>query len=380
MRRRPQKLPPNQVVGGDSFFKPRVQTKLSMGTPGDKYEVEADRMADQVVNKTSGDGAVQKMEGEEEVQQKPLADAITSIQRMELAEEEPVQAMEEEEPVQAMEEEEPVQAMEEEEPVQAMEEEEPVQAKCAECDEGVQKMEEEEEAVQSKSNTPHASSPSMESKLSRGTGGSKMDNQTRLEMEMGFGADFSNVNIHTDENAVQLSQELEAQAFTHGNDVYFNKGKYNPDSNQGKHLLAHELTHTIQQNGNSGKQPNVQKLSNPDCSTTGGLPISGSCRSGYRNTCYSETFIPSSGAALHGEVSVDYNTTPGPWLGPEDFSVQVYKCGFLDDTRIGSKRLGPNIPGTLNFTIASVTSGDKYYIKIYSRSNLPLDASYRVWQ
>jgi len=68
-------------------------------------------------------------------------------------------------------------------------------------------------------------------------------------MESGFGADFSDVKIHTDTNAVQMSQELGAQAFTNGNDVYFNKGKYNPDSREGKHLLAHELTHTIQQTG-----------------------------------------------------------------------------------------------------------------------------------
>jgi len=117
MRRRHQKPPPNQVLGGDSFFKPKIQKKLSMGTPGDKYEVEADHMADQVVNKTGSGDAVQKMEGEEEVQQKPLAASVTPlVQKME--------APEEEEPVQKMEEEESLQAMEEEESVQKMEEEE----------------------------------------------------------------------------------------------------------------------------------------------------------------------------------------------------------------------------------------------------------------
>jgi peptidoglycan hydrolase-like protein with peptidoglycan-binding domain len=76
-----------------------------------------------------------------------------------------------------------------------------------------------------------------------------MDAATRSEMESSFGADFGRVNIHTDAEAVQMSKELGAQAFTHGNDVYFNKGKYNPGSGEGKHLLAHELTHTIQQTG-----------------------------------------------------------------------------------------------------------------------------------
>ena len=135
------------------FFKPKVQKKLKVGRSGDRYEVEADAMADKVVNKTEGAGAVQKMEGgDEEVQQKPLAASISTVQletmkkeekgvqRME--EEEPVQAMEEEEPVQNMEEEESVQAMEEEEPVQNMEEEESVQA--MEEEEPVQNMEEEE--------------------------------------------------------------------------------------------------------------------------------------------------------------------------------------------------------------------------------------------
>ncbi|MDH7444132.1 eCIS core domain-containing protein [Aquimarina sp. 2201CG14-23] len=294
-----------------------IQPKLKVGKPGDKYEVEADKMADKVVNKTStsSESAIQKKGApEEEVQQKPLASSITplvqtsmfkdrkepGVQKMEeeepvqakeeeepvqameeeepvqameeeepvqameeeepvqameeeepvqaMEEEEPVQAMEEEEPVQAMEEEEPVQAMEEEEPVQAMEEEEPVQAKCAECDnEGeVQKME--EEGIQTKSKNPN-NSGSIESKLNNSTGGRKLSGNTKNEMESGFGADFSQVNIHTDSNAVQMSQELGAQAFTHGNNVYFNEGKYNPSSKEGKHLLAHELTHTIQQKG-----------------------------------------------------------------------------------------------------------------------------------
>ncbi|MFC4635120.1 DUF4157 domain-containing protein [Dokdonia ponticola] len=277
MRRRQSKLPPNQVVGGDSFFKPKVQTKLAMGKPGDTYEVEADRMADQVVAKTGNGDAVQKMEGEEEVQQKPLAASVTPlIQKMGSAEEEaPVQKMEEEEPVQAMkeeeeavqameEEEEPVQAMEEEEePVQAMEEEEPVQA--MEEEEAVQAMEEEEEAVQAmeeeevqtKKATNAPANSNIEKKLRNGSGGSKMDSNTRSEMEAGFGADFSNVNIHNDSEAAEMSQGIGAQAFTHGNDVYFNKGKYNTDSKEGKHLLAHELTHTIQQGAVAPKKDNT---------------------------------------------------------------------------------------------------------------------------
>ncbi|MDZ7695034.1 MAG: DUF4157 domain-containing protein [Balneolaceae bacterium] len=69
----------------------------------------------------------------------------------------------------------------------------------------------------------------------------------RNYMEPRFGADFSNVRIHTGSEAAKLSQDINAQAFTHGRDIYFNNEKYNPDSSSGKHLIAHELTHTIQQ-------------------------------------------------------------------------------------------------------------------------------------
>ncbi|WP_108802518.1 DUF4157 domain-containing protein [Aquimarina sp. Aq107] len=263
----------------DQSQKAFIQPKLKVGEPGDKYEVEADTMADQVVNKTSSnsEGAIQKKgASEEEVQQKPLASSITplvqtsmfkdqnegAVQKME--EEEPVQKQEEEESVQKQEEEEAIQQKEEEESVQKMEEEEPVQAKCDDCEneESVQKMGEEEE-VQTKSNSNIVSSDSnsnasIESRLKSSKGkGNKMSGDTKNQMETGFGADFSSVNIHTDSNAVQMSQELGAQAFTHGNDVYFNKGKYNPDSKVGKHLLAHELTHTVQQSGMVNKK--IQK-------------------------------------------------------------------------------------------------------------------------
>ena len=79
---------------------------------------------------------------------------------------------------------------------------------------------------------------------------------TMSQMQSGFGADFSQVRIHTDSNAVQLSKDLGAQAFTHGNDIYFNEGKYNPSSTSGQHLLAHELTHTIQQGGSASMAQN----------------------------------------------------------------------------------------------------------------------------
>lgn len=77
--------------------------------------------------------------------------------------------------------------------------------------------------------------------------GNPLPQKTLHEMNSSFGVDFSNVYIHNDSEAINLNSELQAQAFTHGRDIYFNEGKYNPESSEGKFLLAHELTHVAQQ-------------------------------------------------------------------------------------------------------------------------------------
>jgi hypothetical protein len=439
------------------FFGPKIQKKLTTGTPGDKFETEADNVADKVVNKRKTGGLLQSR-SEEAVQQKPISETISSVQKQDLAQEKPLQKKgkekeddkkvqkksdkdedkkvqkkgekeedkkvqkksdkEEDKKVQKKgekeddkkvqkksdkdedkkvqkkgekEEDKKVQKKsdkEEDKKVQKKgekEEDKKVQKKCADCegeDKKAQKKEEKKEEkkpVQAKSKDSNSVNDGVESDLNSSKGGGNgMDKNTKREMESGFGADFSNVNIHTDSKAVKMSEELGAQAFTHGNDVYFNKGKYNPESKEGKHLLAHELTHTIQQTG-SKTTNNVQKLSDSDCGTTTTLTLSGSC-SDYHNTCYTETFIPSKSDALKIVIDVDYMEPPASWI-KEDFSAQVIKCGRFDDTNIGSKRLSPdNIPSTLEFKIASVTPGDKYFIRIYSRSSSALKSSYSVSQ
>jgi len=79
--------------------------------------------------------------------------------------------------------------------------------------------------------------------------GQTMDRFTLDRMESSFGADFSGVRIHTDARADDLSQSLAARAFTTGQDVFFRQGEYDPGSTAGRELLAHELTHVVQQNG-----------------------------------------------------------------------------------------------------------------------------------
>lgn len=77
--------------------------------------------------------------------------------------------------------------------------------------------------------------------------GEALPEETRDFMAARFGADFSGVRIHTGEDAAKFSGALNAQAFTLGEDVFFNRGKFSPYTAEGQHLLAHELAHTVQQ-------------------------------------------------------------------------------------------------------------------------------------
>jgi hypothetical protein len=93
-------------------------------------------------------------------------------------------------------------------------------------------------------------SSSLESRLSASKGGGQpMSPDTRSFMESRFGADFSSVRIHTNGEADAMNKDIKAQAFTTGKDIYFGSGRYNTSTSQGKQLLAHELTHVVQQGG-----------------------------------------------------------------------------------------------------------------------------------
>src|SRR4030095_2547165 len=188
-----------------------IQCKLSIGSPDDPLEHEADVVADKVMRMPEQNFVQRKCpdcEKEDELQLKPETSSF-------------------------------------------------VHRKCAECEEEEEELQRKPLAspitpfIQAKGNKGGIASDSISQKIdSTKGGGSSMDGGTQGFMESRFGTDFSGVKIHTDENAVQMSQELNAQAFTTGSDVYFNAGKYDPSSETGKHLLAHELTHTIQQSNN----------------------------------------------------------------------------------------------------------------------------------
>lgn len=83
--------------------------------------------------------------------------------------------------------------------------------------------------------------------IQRSGEGSALDHGTRSFMESGFGYDFGGVRVHADSGAAQASRGLRAQAFTMGRDIYFASGRYQPQTHDGQRLLAHELTHVVQQ-------------------------------------------------------------------------------------------------------------------------------------
>jgi len=273
-----------------------MQAKLAIGKPDDPYEQEADRVASEVVNQISAppSSSIQRMDNleeeeiqtksvagslvqrmdnleEEEIQTKPLTGAIApSIQRMDNLEEEEIQTKPLTGAIAPS-----IQRMDnlEEEEIQAK----PLTGAIAPV---VQRMDNlEEEEIQTK---PLAgaiaplvqreemkdedlrmmpvqrvvevggmeASPDLESSIAQARGGGQpLDQSIREPIEQAMKADFSGVKVHTDTQADQLNRSVQAKAFTTGQDVFFRQGEYNPGSRGGQELIAHELTHVVQQNG-----------------------------------------------------------------------------------------------------------------------------------
>lgn len=249
---------------------PFFQTKLTIGQPGDKYEQEADAMADKVVQRmATAEQAPHATTQADTLQLKPQTPTLIQRKCASCGQEEMVQRQEEE----------PQQDIQPDlqtkialagatTPPDDEQPHNPIQRKCAACEreEKLQKKtdheQEEQPAVMTKSESGQTFvSSDLQSRLSATKGGgSALPDTTRSSMEGAFGADFSGVRVHTDSSAVLMNQELNAHAFTHGRDVYFNAGKYNPGSTDGQKLLAHELTHTVQQGG-SARQKEVRRKS-----------------------------------------------------------------------------------------------------------------------
>jgi hypothetical protein len=115
-------------------------------------------------------------------------------------------------------------------------------------------------------NTSPYAPPVVHSVLS--TAGRPLDRTTRAFMETRFGRDLSHVRVHTDSQAASSSREISARAYTVGHNIVFGANEYKPESLSGKKLLAHELTHVIQQ----GALPNAESIEQQILGSGIGLP------------------------------------------------------------------------------------------------------------
>ena len=103
-------------------------------------------------------------------------------------------------------------------------------------------------------------STELESSIQRARGGGQpLAANLQRSMGQAMGADFSGVKVHTDSQSDQLNQSIQAKAFTTGQDVFFRQGAYEPSSRGGQELIAHELTHVVQQNGGLQRSPEIQR-------------------------------------------------------------------------------------------------------------------------
>ena len=102
--------------------------------------------------------------------------------------------------------------------------------------------------VASRGTEPGPEVPELGERIRAASGrGEPLSHDLRAPIQRAFGADLSDVRIHTDAESHELSQAVSAQAFTSGRDVFFRQGAFRPDSDAGKRMVAHELAHVVQQ-------------------------------------------------------------------------------------------------------------------------------------
>lgn len=125
-----------------------------------------------------------------------------------------------------------------------------------------EQSQEEEEFVQTKSfkraNQHESIDEGIQSSISHGH---PLHSSIRMKMEDSFGVDFSGVRIHTHVQSHKMNQGIGARAFTYGKNIYFNSGEYLSSNKSGQWLLAHELTHYIQQNSEIKRKPRITSSS-----------------------------------------------------------------------------------------------------------------------
>ncbi len=188
-----------------------IQTKLKISEPGDKYEQEADRIADEVMRMPEPREQLQiGTEEEEMLQTKPIVSKISPL-------------------------------------VQRQIEQEKKEGKV------IQTKEQSSQITDWNSQTARKISNFWAT-------GQPLPVSTQKFFELRFGTDFSNVRVQTGSNASESARTINARAFTIGNTIAFGTGEYSPESVSGRKLLAHELTHVLQQEQLSSNYSKIQRL------------------------------------------------------------------------------------------------------------------------
>ncbi|HEX7312804.1 MAG TPA: DUF4157 domain-containing protein [Pyrinomonadaceae bacterium] len=281
----------------------KIQTKLTVSEPGDRYEQEADRVADAVMG---GAGA-------------PVSHVSQGVQpklyRREMRPEDLYDSA--------------LPATEEGET------ETPAETPAETPTEEVQR---------SANGEAGAVTPSFEQSLGQAArgGGESLPEGTRSFMESRFGWNFSSVRVHSDERANALARQVNARAFTIDRDIFFANSQYRPQDQEGRRLLAHELTHVVQQSeGRIARQVQRQTScsSYPGYNTSASLSAyncSGLATRTYRNIGSATGTYTAIGAEFIGA-----NTPSGGSCGGDEvkFWLWEYDMHTEDDT---GARLAPN--------------------------------------
>jgi hypothetical protein len=194
----------------------RPQAKVAINRPGDTYEQEADSVAEKVMKTDSS---------EEDSEMEPDPNSEEEKKRVLVAE--------------------PPKEQKQEQEAAADPEKEKVQLKRDSSDSSLVSRKEQITVPDADDLTTMVSGVV-------GSGGQALNASTRAFMEPRFGHDFSRVRVHTDDKASASALAIRARAYTLGRDIVFRSGEYAPGTSEGRRLLAHELTHVVQQRTGSG--------------------------------------------------------------------------------------------------------------------------------
>jgi hypothetical protein len=267
------------------FFTSTLQPRLTINQPDDVYEREADAMADKVM----------RMPDHEDMTQPFFRPRISSLQR-----------------------------------------------KCAHC-------EEEEKNMQRKELNNEIATPAdgMEGYVKQlNNGGQSLSKQTRSFFEPRFGHDFSEVKVHTDPVAAKSAQSINALAYTSGSHIVFNDRQYSPGSTSGKKLLAHELTHVVQQN--SFIQPKQIQRARLSCTTRTNIDVylvslPGSTRDTTADVDFANTVLCQCGIQLNVVGGESWATSLLDLLPPNGVLNESTSHNVELDTMLNYQPGGPDV-------------------------------------